>query len=146
MENIKKVSSPEDVQYCAEAILAFRENLQSHTLLEEVSDMMKDGFKLAYISNDDDNGAAAFVGYRSYNMLRTGKIIYIDDLFTFPEYRGRGYAGSLLDFIDLQAQQMGAESVHLDSGYALHPAHRLYLTKGFILPCHHFSKPTSPNS
>lgn len=143
MKNVIKATGPQDIQTCAEAILAFRTNLNPDTLTEQLSGMMKNGFQIGFIKKDENPQAAAFVGYRSFEMLRTGRIIYIDDLFTFPEYRGRGFAGALLDFVDAQALQMGAESVHLDSGYALHPAHRLYLNKGFVLPCHHFSKPVA---
>ncbi|QTE38826.1 GNAT family N-acetyltransferase [Mucilaginibacter gossypii] len=67
-------------------------------------------------------------------------MIYVDVLFTFPECRGRGYAGALLDFVAHYAANTGIKSVHLDSGYMLHTAHRLYLNKGYYLACNHFAK------
>lgn len=114
--------------------------LQAETLQVQSERMMKEGFKLLYIPDEIKNEAAAILGYRDYEMYRTGRIIYIDDLFTFPEHRGKGYAGALLDHIDQIAANESILSVHLDSGYQLHPAHRLYLNKGFVLPCHHFAK------
>lgn len=138
---IIKVKTPEDIKFAGEAILEFRPNLDPETYVEEVLLMMKEeNFELAYIPTDDHKKAAAFVGFRTMNMLRTGRIIYIDDLFTLADYRGKGYAGKLLNYVEQQALNMNINAVHLDSGFTLHPAHRLYLNTGYILACHHFAK------
>jgi len=140
MITIKSAQTVEDIQYCSRALLTFRPVLQPEILQEQSERMMKEGFRLLYIADNNKNEAAAILGYRAFEMYRTGRIIYIDDLFTFPEHRGKGYAGALLDHIDQIAVNEDIASVHLDSGYQLHPAHRLYLNKGFVLPCHHFAK------
>jgi len=100
-------------------------------------------FKLVYIPNRENTGVAAFIGYRVLHMLRTGWMIYVDDLYTDPNFRGRGYAGSLLDYVNIRAMEAGIQTVHLDSGYMLHNAHRLYLNKGYVLACNHFAKKIS---
>jgi GNAT superfamily N-acetyltransferase len=64
----------------------------------------------------------------------------VDDLCTLPEFRGKGYAGALLDYIHQLAKETGKTCVVLDSGFQLHPAHRLYLNKGYVLSAHHFRK------
>jgi GNAT superfamily N-acetyltransferase len=102
--------------------------------------MMKSGFRLVYIPNDNHSGAAAIAGFRIYEMLRTGTMIYIDDLFTSPLEREKGFASALLKHIDDIAVENGIRTVHLDSGHTLHPAHRLYLNKGYVLAAHHFAK------
>ena len=140
MITVKSAHTSADIQYCSRALLTFRPMLQPETLKEQSERMIKEGFKLLYIPDDEKNEAAAILGYRDYEMYRTERIIYIDDLFTFPEHRGKGYAGALLDYVDQIAANEGIASVHLDSGYQLYPAHRLYLNKGFVLPCHHFAK------
>lgn len=76
-------------------------------------------------------------------MLRTGPIIYVDDLFTFSEFGGQGYAGALLDYVADQAANEGIKSIHLGSGYKLHTAHRLYHNKGYNVARNHFSKSIS---
>ncbi len=75
-----------------------------------------------------------------YNLFR-GNYIYIDDLSTLPEYRGKGYAGHLVDWIIDYAQREGYEEVHLDSGVsdARTDAHRLYLNKRFKVTSLHFA-------
>jgi GNAT superfamily N-acetyltransferase len=130
-----------EIEFCKDAVLAFRTNLNAENYADLILKMMaEEQFKIAYIPNAEHTAAAAFVGFRTQMMLRTGRIIYIDDLFTMEDYRGLGYAGTLLDYVSGQALESGIQSIHLDSGYALHPAHRLYLNKGYVLACNHFAK------
>ena len=140
---IKVISAKtrEQVALCKDVLFAFRPNLEDDTYSDKVIKMMEDErFHLVYIPADDQSGAAAFIGYRVMHTLRTGWMIYIDDLYTDPMYRGRGYAGALLDYVDRQAEAKAISSVHLDSGYMLHDAHRLYLNKDYVLACNHFAK------
>ena len=139
--DVLNVQTKAVIAFAKEAILQFRTNLEPETVVEQVFEMIiNGGFELACIPSDDGSKAAAFIGFRTMDMLRTGKMIYIDDLFTLPEYRGRGYAGKLLEYVDQIALAKGIKSVHLDSGFPLHPAHRLYLNSGYFLACHHFTK------
>jgi len=132
-----------DIEFCRDALLEFRPNLKSVDYLEQVMKMMTcEQFKLVYIPDDENKKAAAFIGYRRQFMLRTGNMIYIDDLFTNKNYRGRGYANALLEYVKQEAKSTGIAAIHLDSGYALHTAHRLYLNNGYILDCNHFSQQT----
>ncbi|MEH6306300.1 GNAT family N-acetyltransferase [Olivibacter sp. CPCC 100613] len=135
------VTTREQVAFCKDALFAFRTNLDERTYIDLIMEMIThQAFKLVYIPNEDNTKAAAFIGYRTLHMLMTGWTIYIDDLYTDPAYRGMGYAGSLLDHVDHEATITNIQFIHLDSGYALHNAHRLYLNKGFVLACNHFAK------
>lgn len=139
--NFIEVKTKEQIAICKEALFAFRPNLEEATYSRLILDMIADErFKLVYIPNENNTGAAAFVGYRVMHLLRTSWIIYIDDLYTDPAYRGKGYAGALLDHVDAEAAKSGMKAVHLDSGCTLHEAHRLYLNKRFSLGSIHFAK------
>ncbi|HEY4198907.1 MAG TPA: GNAT family N-acetyltransferase, partial [Mucilaginibacter sp.] len=132
----KRAITTADIEFCKEAILEFRPNLDREAVVGQVFQMIShEGFELVFIPNEDNDKAAAFIGYRKLNLLRTGPMIYVDDLFTFAESRGKGYAGALLDHVATQAANEGIKNVHLDSGYMLHTAHRLYLNKGYYLAC-----------
>jgi len=131
----------EQIAFCKDALFAFRPNLDEATYIDLIMEMIRnESFQLAFIPNDDNTKAIAFVGYRVMHMLRTSWQVYIDDLYTDPENRGKGYAGALLDFVDKFAENSKIDFVHLDSGYMLHNAHRLYLNKGYVLACNHFAK------
>lgn len=135
---IRTATTQEDLINCQQALLAFRTHVEPAHYLDTMEAVINDGYQLAFISGDNGS-AAGIVGYRYINMLRTGKTIYIDDLFVLPEYRGKGYAIQLLAHIRRIAEANQVKQVHLDSGYQLNPAHRLYLNQGFILNCLHFA-------
>ena len=139
--NFITAKTSQQVAFCKDVLFAFRTNLEEDTYIDKVIKMIiEERFHLVYIPADDQNKAAAFIGYRIMHTLRTGWMIYIDDLYTDTAYRGRGYAGALLDYVDRQAEAAAIPSVHLDSGYMLHDAHRLYLNKNYVLACNHFAK------
>jgi GNAT superfamily N-acetyltransferase len=72
-------------------------------------------------------------------MLHRGRSIYIDDLCTLPEARGKGHAKALLQHVLKEAREEELQSIHLDSGHQRHDAHRLYLNFGFDITAHHFA-------
>lgn len=131
----------EQIVFCKEVLFAFRTNLDEKTYVDFILKMIEDQhYKLVYIPNQDNTKAAAFTGYRFLSRLITGPMIYIDDLYTDPEHRGKGYAGALLDIVEKEALKANITSIHLDSGYTMNDAHRLYLNKGYVLACNHFAK------
>jgi GNAT superfamily N-acetyltransferase len=137
MSEIKIASTDADILKCLDVMLALRPHLQKDTFVATVQEIMKDGYQLAFI--EEDGKVVSAVGYRHLNFLYNGKHIYIDDLSSLPEARGKGHAGKLLDFVIEIGQSKGYKFITLDSGYARNDAHRLYLNKGFIMSSHHFS-------
>jgi GNAT superfamily N-acetyltransferase len=137
--NIQTVKTAADIALCHDVLFGLRPNLDEDRFVGQIKEMMKESYQILYIADDDSQKAVCFIGYRNLQMLRTGKMIYIDDLFTLPKYRGRGYAGILLDHVYKIAAETGVKTVHLDSGYVKHDAHRLYLNKGYVLECLHFA-------
>ncbi len=136
---IKIAENALDIMKCRSAILALRPHLKETDLVNLVTQIQKEGYKLAFVETEDGD-AAAICGYRYLQFLFCGKHFYIDDLSTLPQYRGRGYGSALLDFVISQAKDLGFDVVTLDSGHQRHDAHRLYLNKGFQISSHHFTK------
>ncbi|MBS1668077.1 MAG: GNAT family N-acetyltransferase [Bacteroidetes bacterium] len=135
---IKLAENESDVLKCWDVLLALRPHLQKENFVPSINEMIQEGYQLAFI--EEGGKAAAAIGFRYLQFLYNGKHYYIDDLSTLPEYRGKGYAGKLLDYVIAKAKAEGLHCVTLDSGYQRFDAHRLYLKKGFTLNCHHFSK------
>lgn len=136
-KNIHFAKTPEDIQRCRSAILDLRPHLAEVDLVEMVTEMFSEGFKLIFIEAEDGT-AAAICGYRRQQDLFNGKHYYINDLGTLPSHRGRGYGSALLDFVFEEAKSLGLSIVTLDSGHKRFAAHRLYLNKGFQIEAHHF--------
>lgn len=139
---IRTATSDNDIQRCLPAMLALRSHLPPELAFERIRlQQANDGFVLAFVDTENTSeNAPAVVGYRFMNLLYSGKTLYIDDLSTLPEARGKGYAGALLDFVIEQARQSRCQCVSLDSGQnpGRYDAHRLYLNKRFNIVSHHF--------
>jgi len=78
-------------------------------------------------------------GFRFAEFLAWGKVLYIDNLTTLPGETSQGFASALLDWLIDHARSSGCQGVHLDTSYARHAAHRLYLRKGLQLSSHHLA-------
>ena len=141
METIQFAQSDIEIENCFEVMQVLRPHLLKENFVQQIREMEQEGYRLLYVAIEENknNRVVAVAGYRNMHMLYCGKIIYIDDLCTLPACRGKGYAGRLLDYIHQLAKDTGKSGVHLDSGYQRNNAHRLYLSKGYVLACHHFS-------
>lgn len=131
-------STADDIQRCIPAMLALRPHLTPEQALAQIQLQQQEGYVLAFV--DTGELAPAVIGYRVMNLLYSGKTLYIDDLSTLPDVRGKGYANDLLDFVIEEAKKAGCSCVTLDSGHspARYDAHRLYLKKRFNIVSHHF--------
>lgn len=135
---IKIAKSEADILKCRDVLKELRPHLEEQSYLPMLQEMIGEGYILAFI--EADNKAVAAIGFRYLQFLYCGKHFYIDDLSTLPDYRGKGFASRLLDFVVKKAESEGYKVITLDSGYNRSGAHRLYLNKGFTLSSHHFSK------
>jgi GNAT superfamily N-acetyltransferase len=133
---IKFAETEQDFIKCFEVIKALRPHLTLDQFLSLIPELKKETYRLAFI---EENGkAVSACGFRYLTTLFEGKYIYIDDLSTLPEARGKGHAGALFDFVVEIAKKEGLPAVHLDSGHQRFDAHRLYLNKGMKIVYHHF--------
>jgi GNAT superfamily N-acetyltransferase len=137
---IQSATDETSIDKCFEVMHALRPHLTKETFAKLILDMIKNGYHLLYI--EEDGKAVCALGFRYAELLAWGKAIYIDDLSTLPQARGKGYASALLDYIFQLAKEKNCDQVHLDSGCfeARYNAHRLYLNKGFNITSHHFAK------
>jgi GNAT superfamily N-acetyltransferase len=135
--NILEAVEDSELNKCWLLVQELRPHVSQHDFVKAVGEMRHEGYTPVFIQEDDE--FVAYVGFREMQMLFSGKIIYIDDLVTAPQHRGKGYASQLLDYIIEIARSKKLKGVHLDSGYLKNEAHRLYLNKGFILRAHHFA-------
>jgi GNAT superfamily N-acetyltransferase len=133
---IKTAQTNEDYLKCFDVMQALRPHLTVESFLELISKMKDENYTLLFI--EENNKAISACGYRYLTTLFDGRYIYIDDLSTLPEARGKGYAGALFDFVVEKAKSENLKAVHLDSGHQRYDAHRLYLNKGMKIVYHHF--------
>lgn len=138
MSQVKVAVTESDILKCRRAIQALRHSLTDDIYLDQALKTLADNRQFVFIEENGEVAAVA-VFETGYNLFR-GKYIYIDDLSTLPEYRGKGFAGILLDWISEYAKTENFDEIHLDSGVneARTNAHRLYLNKRFQITSLHF--------
>lgn len=105
--------------------------------IDQIERQIKEGYALVYTLDEDEVGAC--MGFRMFETLAWGKILYIDDLITREKSRKKGLGAFLISYAIEQGRSQHCNEIHLDSGFARFDAHRLYLNKGFKLYCHHFA-------
>lgn len=123
----------------ADALLCLREAAgPAERLVARIDELQRpEGYRLV-ASFDEAGKAVAAGGFRVNHNLAWGHFLYVDDLITLPEARGRGHAAALLRWIFDEAVRLRCGQVHLDSGTERHAAHRLYLVEGMHISSHHF--------
>ncbi len=139
MNSVQIADSDTDILKCRRAVQALRPLVTDDVYEEAVRRTLADNRTMIFV---EENGEAAAVAvFETGHNLYRGKYVYVDDLSSLPEYRGRGYGGQLLDWIIDYARREGCEQLHLDSGVSdvRTDAHRLYLNKRMQVTSLHFA-------
>ncbi|PJF29549.1 MAG: GNAT family N-acetyltransferase [Phototrophicales bacterium] len=134
--NLKTIQTEAEIRACYQTYHHLRPHLTEEVFVAQVLRQMQVGFQMVAI--EADGVVVSAIGFRLLEYLAWGKIMYIDDLITHPDARGRGYGSALLQYVKDIAIANDCDAIHLDSGYQRHHAHRLYLNEGFVLSSHHF--------
>lgn len=112
------------------------------SFIARVTRQFTQGYRLIGAFDGEVSHAVSVAGFRIEEKLAWGRHVYIDDLSTLPEGRGRGGATALLRWIDALAEAEGITEVHLDSGVQpeRQAAHALYFREGHRISSYHFQK------
>ena len=127
----------------ARALLELRpHHAPREELVRRVDAQRPQGYRLVGSFEDGEDDAAAVMGFRVVEMLAWGRAIYVDDLVTAADRRGRGHADALFAWLDEESARLGCNQLHLDSG--LGPdradAHRFYFRHGLRIVSFHFAR------
>lgn len=138
LENIILVDQEEDLLRCFPLIQELRPHLNDpEAFVEQIKRQMAEGYLLFALEYEDQ--IVSCIGFRFFETLAWGKLMYIDDLATLKAHQGKGFASMLLSIAIEIAKEEGCQQVHLDTGYQRHQAHRVYLENNFQFHCHHMS-------
>jgi len=96
------------------------------------------GWRLIY--TEDAGEPVALASFRISEWLAWGKALYVDDLVALESHRGKGYAESLMRWMEGLAREEGSSEFHLDSGTHRLGAHRFYHRLKLTISSFHFSK------
>jgi GNAT superfamily N-acetyltransferase len=106
------------------------------------------GYRLIASFEEGEEEAAGAAGFRVVDMLAWGRGLYVDDLVTAEERRGRGHADRLFAWLEDEARRARCDSFHLDSGVGPEraDAHRFYFRHGLRIDSYHFARALDPRA
>ena len=95
---------------------------------------------LRFTAAYDDGSCVAVAGWRLMATTVVVRKLYVDDLVTTGQARGRGIGGALLRELEARARGAGARTIELDSGVAREGAHRFYFRERMAITSLHFAR------
>jgi GNAT superfamily N-acetyltransferase len=135
---------PPDTALAFRAVRVLRPHFADEAaFVDRVDEVQRaEGYRLVGVFEDGTPHAVAVAGFRIGHLLAWGRFLYVDDLSTLPEARRRGYGRQLLDWLAEEAERLGCEQLHLDSGVGptRTDAHRLYFNTGLEITSFHFAR------
>lgn len=133
---IRKLESVNALKAGFKIMAELRPHLDLEQFLSLFHQMREEGYRLAGLFEGDALKAVA--GYRVLTMLVRGRSLYVDDLVTTAEMRGKGYGKLLLEWLMREAKRSGCNEFHLDSGVQRFAAHAFYFARGMHIASYHF--------
>ena len=134
---IGEARSDEEILATSEVMRQLRPTIAPADYLATIRRMMGEGYRLAAL-RDEAGVVRAVAGFRCFEMLYAGRIVYVDDLVTDERERSKGRGRALLDWLKAEARALGCAQLHLDSGVQREQAHRFYFREGMGANCLHF--------
>jgi GNAT superfamily N-acetyltransferase len=137
--HIMPAKTPAEIGGCFAVIQELRPRLKDkEAFIAQIKRQIQEGYMFVFMQEGSET--VACMGFRMFETLPWGKILYIDDLVTREKSRKKGYAETLIAYAVDQGRIHHCQEIHLDSGHHRHDAHRFYLNQGFTLYCHHFAR------
>ena len=77
---IKEIQTREEIAKSYDVLIQIYDSLQHETYITDILQMMKNGYKMAGVFEEDDNEACiGIIGIRVIHKIRYGKSIEIED-------------------------------------------------------------------
>ncbi len=134
--------APGDPRLAADVIPVLKQ-LRAHLTLESLAEVYAEGhaqglrFTAVY---DGEGRCLAVAGWRLMATTVALRKLYVDDLVTAADHRGRGIGAALLRELENRARQAGCRAIDLDSGVSREDAHRFYFRERMAITSLHFAR------
>lgn len=113
-----------------------RPHQEEATFVAHVREAERLGLRLA--AHIVDGRVVAVAGFRLLYQLKSGLVLYVDDLVTDEHERSKRYGDALLDWLVAYAREQHCVAFELDSGVHRFAAHRFYFRKRMHISAYHF--------
>lgn len=106
--------------------------------VDHIMSLLSDGAQLAI--GYDNGEVRCLLLFRIFGTTLGGKRLYVDDVVTDFDYRGRSYGGQMLTWVEAAAKSQGCIMTTLESGVQRSAAHRFYCCNGYNITAFSFEK------
>lgn len=128
---LRHAHGPEELTACFPVISQLRPRLQGpEEWVERASGMATDGYRVLAAWKDDR--VLAVAGYRVMENLIHDNFLYVDDLVTAAEERGKGLGSALLTELTAIGVDQYCGTLVLDTAASNENAQRFYKREGLI--------------
>jgi GNAT superfamily N-acetyltransferase len=125
-----------EIESCFEVMAELRPHLVRERFVEQVRRQEGEGYRLAFLR--EGGRVLAVAGFRPFECLADGRVLYVDDLVTLEGARSAGHGARLFAWLVGEARARGCHKLRLDSAVHRFGAHRFYLRQGMEIRSHHF--------
>jgi GNAT superfamily N-acetyltransferase len=115
-----------------------RQELTAEQLREVYAEGHPQGLRFTAVYEGAD--CAAVAAWRVMATTVALRKLYVDDLVTGANYRGRGLGAALLGELQTRARAARCQVMDLDSGTAREDAHRFYFRERMVITSLHFTR------
>ena len=133
-----KIATLEDIEKIIPAFKELRPHRSEADLRILFPIVFQDGYKVAFVGNEEL--AYSVIGFRLFTCIWSGKTLFVDDLSTLSNYKKKGYAGQLFQWIKQYAKDHNCEHLCLNSGFQRRDAYKFYLNQGLFVESLHFGR------
>ena len=132
--SFRELTTDADLTAAFPLMSALRDRIQAGTFLAEVRRQQIEGYRL--YGALEDGRLVSLAGVRRTHTLARGEHLFVDDLVTLADERGKGHGKALLAWLAARAAESGIRRIHLDSRAT---AKGFYEKVGFVfatsIPC-----------
>lgn len=137
---LRHVHGPDKLTACFPVISLLRPSLKNvQEWIDRVSDMATEGYRVLAAWQGDR--VLALAGYRVSDNLIHDRFLYVDDLITAEDARGRGLGAALLKELSAIGVDEYCGRLVLDTAASNEQAHRFYKREGLTDAVVGFVKP-----
>ena len=110
---MRELSSDAEIAAAFPLARQLRDRVREETFLAEVRRQATNGYRL--YGGFEGGRLVALAGVRRSHTLSRGEHLFVDDLVTAEEARGRGHGRAMLEWLGRQAAADGIPKIYLDS-------------------------------
>lgn len=111
--DIRELVSDREITAAFFLMRQLRDRIREETFLSEVRRQQVEGYRLFGLFESDR--LCALAGVRRSHTLSRGEHLFVDDLVTAEDFRGKGHGSALLRWLGGHAREQGIPRLYLDS-------------------------------